>query len=299
MRVGTRAVPSLVARLGDARPDRAAIYVDLLREIGSPDATPILLDELGRGRLPEEAIVDALGAMLRAGDKRPMVTVVALLAAPSGLVRRHAAEALRGPVDARAASALASATSDDEREVRVIAIGELGRLGAREALPRARARAARQRRGDGGGGGARAGPDRRSARRRPLVGALGTQRAAGAARGCRRARPRRRRAAPRSRCCARCARRRPIGARRRSSALGGVVRRRARRYRARAPLRLRRGQRRRFGAGGARRARRHGRSRRRRRACTRLVESRFDDDVRRAPSPRSATSAATRRCAGS
>ena len=135
VRVGARAVPSLVARLGDARPDRAAIYVDLLREIGSPDATPILLDELARGRLPAEAIVDALGAMLRAGDKRPMVTVVALLAAPSGTVRRHAAEALRGTVDARAVSALATATSDDERQVRVIAVGELGRLGAREALP--------------------------------------------------------------------------------------------------------------------------------------------------------------------
>ena len=114
------------------------IYVDLLREIGSPEATPALLDELGRGRLPEEAVVDALGAMLRApGDKaqRLMVTLVALLGAPSGSLRRHAAEALRGTVDARAVSALATAASDDERDVRVIAVGELGRLGAREALP--------------------------------------------------------------------------------------------------------------------------------------------------------------------
>ncbi|MGZ3408223.1 MAG: HEAT repeat domain-containing protein, partial [Polyangia bacterium] len=83
VRVGARAVPSLTAHLGDARPERAALYVDLLREIGSPEATPLLLDELGRGRLPEEPLVDALGAMLRAGDKRPMVTLVALLGAPS------------------------------------------------------------------------------------------------------------------------------------------------------------------------------------------------------------------------
>ena len=66
--------------------------------------------------------------------RRLMVTLVALLAAPSGVVRRHAAEALRGSADARAISALAAATRDDERAVRVIAIGELGRLGAKQAL---------------------------------------------------------------------------------------------------------------------------------------------------------------------
>ena len=85
-----------------------------------------------------------------------MVTVVALLAAPSGMVRRHAAEALRGSVDARAISALATATSDDEREVRVVAIGELGRLGAREALPELERALGQRRRGDRSRGGARA-----------------------------------------------------------------------------------------------------------------------------------------------
>ncbi|HEX6834987.1 MAG TPA: HEAT repeat domain-containing protein, partial [Polyangia bacterium] len=142
VRVGPRAVAPLAARLADERPDRAALYVDLLRELGSKEAaavaTPVLLDELGRGRMPEEPIVDALGAMLRAPgkhDERLMVTLVSLLRAPSGAVRRHAAEALRGSVDARAISALAAAVGDDEREVRVTVIGELGRLGAKEARP--------------------------------------------------------------------------------------------------------------------------------------------------------------------
>jgi HEAT repeat protein len=135
VRVGPAAVPPLMARLGDARLDRATVYVDLLREIGDPRATPVLLDELSRGRLPEEPIVDALGAMLRAGDKRPMVDLVALLGAASPSLKRHAAEALRGAVDARATSVLAAATADGDRAVRVFAIGELGRLGAREALP--------------------------------------------------------------------------------------------------------------------------------------------------------------------
>jgi len=142
VRVGPRAVAPLAARLGDARPDRAAVYVELLREIGGKEAaalaTPVLLDELGRGRMPEEPIVDALGAMLRAPgqhDPRLMVTLVSLLGAPSGSVRRHAAEALRGSVDARAISALAAAVGDEEREVRIAAIGELGRLGAQKARP--------------------------------------------------------------------------------------------------------------------------------------------------------------------
>ncbi|HXU69135.1 MAG TPA: HEAT repeat domain-containing protein [Polyangia bacterium] len=141
VRVGARAVAPLCAHLGDAKPDRAGLYVDLLRELGQASATPALLDELGRGRLPEENVVDALGAMLRASgkhdgkqDDRLMVTLVSLLSSPSGTVRRHAAEALRGTADARATSALAAATNDDERDVRVVAIGELGRLGAKEAL---------------------------------------------------------------------------------------------------------------------------------------------------------------------
>jgi HEAT repeat protein len=61
------------------------------------------------------------------------VALVSLLGAPSAVARRHAAEALRGHVDARATSALAAATADEDRDVRVIAIGELGRLGARES----------------------------------------------------------------------------------------------------------------------------------------------------------------------
>jgi HEAT repeat protein len=138
VRAGAAAVPALLARLPDAANERATLYVDLLRQIaatGDTRATPLLLDELARGRLGEEPIVDALGAMLHAGDKRPLVELVARLGAPSPSLRRHAAAALQGVVDARAAAALATAASDSEAPVRLMAIGELGRLGAREALP--------------------------------------------------------------------------------------------------------------------------------------------------------------------
>jgi HEAT repeat protein len=135
VRAGTAATPALLERLPEARLDRASLYVDLLRQIGDPRATTALLEELARGRLGDEPIVDALGATLRAGDKRPLVELVALLGAPSPSLRRHAAAALAGVVDARATAALAMAASDSEREVRLVALGELGRLGARELLP--------------------------------------------------------------------------------------------------------------------------------------------------------------------
>jgi HEAT repeat protein len=135
VRAGAAAVPALLGRLPEASNERATLYVDLLRQIGDTRATPLLLDELGRGRLGEEPLVDALGAMLHAGDKRPLVELVARLSAPAPSLRRHVAAALQGVVDARAGSALARAATDSEASVRLMAIGELGRLGAREALP--------------------------------------------------------------------------------------------------------------------------------------------------------------------
>jgi HEAT repeat protein len=134
VRVGAGAVPTLLERLAGARGADAALAVELITQIGDTRATPALLDELSRGRVPDELVIDALGAMARAGDKRPLPPLVGLLASPTASLRRHAAQALRGTVDARANSVLATAASDSDREVRVIALGELGRLGARSAL---------------------------------------------------------------------------------------------------------------------------------------------------------------------
>lgn len=134
VRAGGAAVPALLARLPEASNERATLYLDLLRQIGDTRATPALLDELGRGRIGEEPIVDALGAMLHAGDKRPLVELVARLGSSSPSLRRHAALALQGVVDTRATAALTAAASDTEAPVRLMAIGELGRLGARDAL---------------------------------------------------------------------------------------------------------------------------------------------------------------------
>jgi HEAT repeat protein len=135
LRLGAAAVPSLLSRLGEARGNHAALDVELLGAIGDRRATLALLDELGRGRVPDEAVVDALGAMARAGDRRPLPELVARLTDKSPSLRRHAAEALRGTVDARADSVLALATADSDGSVRAFALGELGRLGARGQLP--------------------------------------------------------------------------------------------------------------------------------------------------------------------
>ena len=136
------------------------------------EATPALLDELGARRgCPRSRGRRARRHAARRRHERPMVTLVALLGAPSGSVRRHAAEALRGAVDARATSALAAATGDER---------------ARRARHRhRRARAARRQ------GGAAASSSARSARRDEAtaaaaaraLGQLGDRRAVDAAGG--------------------------------------------------------------------------------------------------------------------
>ena len=212
------------------------------------------------------------------------MALVALLGAPSAAARRHAAEALRGRVDARAdlgagggrpATRIATCASSPSASWGGSAPGRRRRARARARLVGDEATAAAAARALGQIYGGRA--DRRAvdvARRGARA-----QRAARAARGGRRPRPRRRR----RRHAAAVARGAHGGARSARDGDRGARRRRApppRRHRARAALRLRRGQRRRRGAGRARRARRHGRQGP---PCARLqhlVESRFDDDVR-------------------
>ena len=79
-------------------------------------------------------MVDAIGHVARGGHDL-VVELVALLGDKELAVRRRAAHALIGLVDGRAASALADAAGDSDREVRLVAIGELGRLKAAAASP--------------------------------------------------------------------------------------------------------------------------------------------------------------------
>lgn len=164
---GARAAPALLERLKRATGDELGALVDVLAEVNDGRATPLLVAELERARLPRERLIDALARAARAGDKRPVETLAALLLDPDAAVRRRAAQALLGAADTRATASLAQAVADGDREVRVAAIAELGRLKDRAATP-ALVRALEK--GDG--------PTARAAAR--ALGELGDPRAVGA-----------------------------------------------------------------------------------------------------------------------
>jgi cellulose synthase operon protein C len=131
---GAGAVAPLAARLPSANGDELAAEVELLGELGDARAAPTLLGELERGRVARERVVDALGQVAR-GSRELHAELAALLADKEVAVRRRAAHALQGVADERAASALADAAGDADREVRLVAIAELGRLKASRARP--------------------------------------------------------------------------------------------------------------------------------------------------------------------
>lgn len=135
--VGSAAVPALLERVDGASGDELRALVELLGQLGDSRATPALLGELARGRLAQEPLADALGAIARgpSNDRRAEPELVALLASKTPSVRRHAMAALAGVADARAASSLGAAVDDPDEAVRLGAIAELGRLKPPSAVP--------------------------------------------------------------------------------------------------------------------------------------------------------------------
>ncbi len=132
---GRRAANVVAARLPVAVGDELTVLVDLAKELGDARLGPPLLEELSRGRAPREKIVDALGAILRAGDKTMLPPLLALLGRAEPSLRRRVLGAIAGHVDGRALTVLAEATTDADREVRLLAVAELGRLGLAGAGP--------------------------------------------------------------------------------------------------------------------------------------------------------------------
>ena len=92
-------------------------------------ATPALLRELSRERVPRETVVDALGAVR---DARAQMALLSLLEDPSPAVRVSVLQAVGPILDGRAADALARLLGDPDPEVVALAAGHLGRLSARE-----------------------------------------------------------------------------------------------------------------------------------------------------------------------
>jgi cellulose synthase operon protein C len=136
-RAGTPAVMPLIAHLPAAGGEELAAICELFGELKDARAAGALVDELGRGRVARDRVLEALAQVLRPGSPdglRAGATLAGLLSDPDPLVRRRAVAALRALHDARAASALVTAAADGDREVRLGAIAELGALKAAGGL---------------------------------------------------------------------------------------------------------------------------------------------------------------------
>lgn len=131
---GPAAATALIARLDEARGEELAAAVELCATLGDARATAPLVAVLESGRVAREKVVDALGAIARAGGKSALEPLTALLGDGDASVRRHAMSGLEGACDARSSAALIDALSDGDREVRLGAIAELGRLKAQRAI---------------------------------------------------------------------------------------------------------------------------------------------------------------------
>ncbi|MEZ4402157.1 MAG: HEAT repeat domain-containing protein [Kofleriaceae bacterium] len=133
-RAGAAAVPGLVDCVAGRRPGDPATAVALLGEQGDARATPVLIAELDRRRLPIAGVVAALA---KTGDPRALVPVLALASNGDPAIRRVAmvaVEPLLGQ-DRRAADVLVERLGDPEEDLQILACRYLAQLGARSAAP--------------------------------------------------------------------------------------------------------------------------------------------------------------------
>ncbi len=131
---GPIAVPHLISHLDGERRGDPVSAVRLLEELGDAQATPALVRELSRGRIPQATTLSALSSV---GDSRALLPILGLLDDPSPTVRlgaMHSLEPLLSEPSA-AADLLAERLKDPEAEIRRIATRYLGKMKARSAVP--------------------------------------------------------------------------------------------------------------------------------------------------------------------
>ncbi|MBI4508730.1 MAG: HEAT repeat domain-containing protein [Deltaproteobacteria bacterium] len=129
---GSRALAPLVECLGGHLDCDPASAVSILSALKDRQATPALLAELHKNRVPLEVLVDALGHLADPGAFLPLL---ALAGNPSLEVRRKVMRALEPIVDGRGADVLIHALADEDPLVRSLAARYLGRLRSRAAVP--------------------------------------------------------------------------------------------------------------------------------------------------------------------
>ncbi len=130
---GAIAVPALVAHLDGKLEGDTLLAVSLLGDIGDARATPTLVAELDRGRIPYTNVLEALK---RCGDQRALMPILNLLSTRDNDLRLQAMTALRAVItDDRAADALLALVADSNLDIRVLAIEYLGLMRATSAVP--------------------------------------------------------------------------------------------------------------------------------------------------------------------
>jgi len=131
---GRSAVPALIDHLQGKLDGDPATVVQLLRDIGDPRATPALVNELDRGRIGREQVLDALRVL---GDQRALVPVLGLVSDKDPAVRLAAMRALRPLLarGSRAADVVSDLLDDPELEIRVLAAEYLGLMASEVAVP--------------------------------------------------------------------------------------------------------------------------------------------------------------------
>jgi HEAT repeat protein len=132
---GAAAVPALIDHLDGRIEGDPREAVLLLRDAADKRATPALVAELDRGRVPVATVLEALSAT---GDPDAVVPVLGLTDSKDPEIRLAAMNALTPLLgeDARAADVLIERLDDDEVEVRVMAVEDLGLLRAPRAVKR-------------------------------------------------------------------------------------------------------------------------------------------------------------------
>ena len=132
---GSKAVPALIAHLRGKLEGDPSVAVRLLRDIGDPRATPALIDELHRARIPRGEVLEALG---KSGDSRALVPVLSLLEDSDASVRLRAMRAIGNMIEpgGRAGDVLVQYLNDDSTEMRELAARYLGKSGARAVVPK-------------------------------------------------------------------------------------------------------------------------------------------------------------------
>lgn len=133
LRAGPTGVPVLIDYLeGKLAKGDPLVAVELLQKLDDKRATPVLITELERARVPQRVVMQALRSL---GDARALLPLLALLEDSEPAVRKRAMLAIRPLLtpESEAADLIAERLEDPDLEIRVLAADYLGAMRARSA----------------------------------------------------------------------------------------------------------------------------------------------------------------------